>query len=237
MTSNTGKPRMMVFATGEKDGGGSGLLEMGEYSLTNPPGLDVNIVAAISNHENGGVSVHADTLKIPFRFWDGPFNAEGYQALVDEFNPDMISLSGWLKLTVGLDVRKAVNIHPGLIPGRGEHGEFGGLGLYGKNVHIAAIKAFHQGRITQSGVTIHFANEKYDEGPTIWRMPVLIREEDTPESLANRVNQVERAWQSHVINLVANRQVILRGEPKNWEVTAHMSLKNFPGIQATAWFT
>lgn len=234
MTHN--KPGILVFAGGNKIGGGSGFQEMKEYSLTDPPGLSADIVAVVSNHERGGVYKHSQYFnpKVPFRFWPGPFRAEGYQSLVEEFKPDIVQLSGWVKMTFGLDPKKTVNIHPGLLPGKGEHGEFGGQGAYGKNVHIAAIKAFQEKRIIQSGVTIHFVTEGYDEGPIIWKMPVLIRKEDTPKTLANRVNQVERAWQSHVVNLVANGLITLHGGPENWEVVVHRSLINFPGISATA---
>lgn len=75
------KPRILVFASGTKDGGGSGFLETAEMSRVSPPVLDAEIVGVVSNHESGGVWRHAERLDISFTYWNGPFTAEGYQAL------------------------------------------------------------------------------------------------------------------------------------------------------------
>jgi len=231
------KKRILILATGDKKGGGSGAQEMKEYSLTDPPGLDADIVGFVSNHEFGGVSKHAKAFnpEVPFKFWDGPFNKEGYQRLVAEFNPDLVMCSGFLKKVVGIDPRIVLNIHPALTPNDGTHGEFGGQGMYGRFVHEAVIKAFHEGRVTQSGITIHFVVTGYDCGPVVWQKAVHIREDDTPKTLANRVNQVERAWQSDVVNLIINGLVRLIEIDEKLEVVADKSLKGFPGLMATAW--
>ncbi len=83
--------------------------------------------------------------------------------------------------------------------------------MYGHRVHEAVIAAYRQGRITQSAVTMHFVDDvAYDNGPIIFRMPVLIRPEDTPETLARRVNEKERSWQSYILNLVVHGDILLR---------------------------
>ena len=112
--------------------------------------------------------------------------------------------SGWLKFVRGLDPARTVNIHPGPLP------RFGGPGMFGHHVHEAVMAAYHRGEITQSAVTMHFVDDvAFDNGPIFFQMPVLIRPDDDAETLAKRVNEKERAWQSHVLNLVVHRHIYL----------------------------
>jgi phosphoribosylglycinamide formyltransferase 1 len=205
MGSKEGTIRVLVFASGDDQGGGSGFQELVEFSRTDPPVLDAQIIGVISNHQNGGVRKRADALHIPFEYWPGPYRAESYRAFVRKYQADFVMCSGWLKFVRGLDPAKTVNIHPGPLP------RFGGAGMYGHYVHEAVIAAYRQGEVTQSAVTMHFVDEAaYDHGPIIFQMPVLIRPEDDAESLAKRVNEKERAWQSHILNLVIHRHICLK---------------------------
>jgi len=204
MESNSRTIRVLVFASGDEKGGGSGFQESVEFSRTNPPVLNAQIVGAISNHQNGGVRKRADALKIPFEYWSGPFDAKGYRTFVDKFQADFVMCSGWLKFVRGLDPAKTVNIHPGPLP------RFGGPGMYGQYVHEAIMAAYHRGEINQSAVTMHFVDDvAYDNGPIIFQMPVLIRPDDDAVTLAKRVNEKERAWQSYILNLVVHRHIYL----------------------------
>ena len=206
MESDSGAIRVLVFASGDPKGGGSGFQELVEYSRTNPPVLNAQIVGVISNHPDGGVRRRADALHIPFEHWAGPFDAEGYRTLVGKYQADFVMCSGWLKFVRGLDPAKTVNIHPGPLP------QFGGPGMYGHHVHVAVMAAYHRGEVTQSAVTMHFVDEKaYDHGPIIFQMPVLIRPDDDAVTLAKRVNEKERAWQSHILNLVVHGYISLTG--------------------------
>ncbi len=205
MESMGGAKRVLVFASGDSKGGGSGFQELVEFSRTNPPVLDAQIIGVISNHENGGVRRRADALHIPFEYWSGPYEAKGYRAFVEKYQADFVMCSGWLKFIRGLDPAKTVNIHPGPLP------RFGGARMYGHYVHEAVMAAYHRGEMTQSAVTMHFVDETaYDHGPIIFQMPVLIRPEDDAESLAKRVNEKERAWQSHILNLVVHGHICLK---------------------------
>ena len=76
-----------------------------------------------------------------------------------------------------------VEEHPALVP------HFGGKGMYGLNVHNAVISSTEQ----KSGVTIHFVNEKYDDGATIAQFECDLNEHDTPQSLAQKVRVLEKA--------------------------------------------
>lgn len=205
MESRGGAIRVLVFASGDEKGGGSGFQELVEFSRTSPPVLDAQIIGVISNHQHGGVRKRADALHIPFEYWRGPYRAEGYQVFVRRYRADFVMCSGWLKFVRGLDPAKTVNIHPGPLP------RFGGAGMYGHHVHEAVMAAYHRGEITQSAVTMHFVDETaYDHGPIIFQMPVLIRPEDDAESLAKRVNEKERAWQSHILSLVVHGHIHLK---------------------------
>ncbi|HYA86886.1 MAG TPA: formyltransferase family protein [Nitrospirota bacterium] len=204
MEPTGGRFRVLVFASGDAKGGGSGFQELVEFSRTNPPVLDAQIIGVISSHQGGGVCKRADALHIPFEFWPGPFDGEGYRSFVEKYRADFVMCSGWLKFVRGLDPARTVNIHPGPLP------RFGGPGMYGHYVHEAVMAAFHRGEIIQSAVTMHFVDENaYDHGPIIFQMPVLIRPDDDAETLAKRVNEKERAWQSYILNLVVHRQIHL----------------------------
>lgn len=195
------KPRLIVFASGSKDGGGSGFRNL---VLKSREGiLNASIVGVVSNHLRGGVYRHAKDLDIPFCHMPKPYLAEYYKSYVVQLHAEWIALSGWLKLVSGLPVEKTFNIHPGPLP------DFGGPGLYGHFVHEAVLKACHEGKISHSAVTMHFVSEKYDRGPIFFRYPVQIKLNDTPDSLGQRVNQAEHEWQAWATNLVVNGQIRL----------------------------
>jgi len=194
-----------------------------EFSRTDPPILNAEIVGVVSNYPEGGVSMRAKMLKIPHECWKGPFNVEGYNRFVEKFNADFVMLSGWLKLVRGLNPATTINIHNGPLP------EFGGTGMYGHFVHEAVIKAYRKGKIKQSAVTMHFVDERYDQGPIIYQIPVLIRPEDTAQTLAKRVNEKERALQSIVLNKVVHGYYRLEGSTvwvKGYGRSAAFSVKN-----------
>lgn len=195
------RKKVLVFASGGKTGGGSGFLEMVEFSRTCPPVLDADIVGVVSNHERGGVRQKANSLGVHFEYWPGPFDATSYRLYVEHFGADFAMCSGWLKLIRGLPASRTVNIHPGPLPLT--------AGLYGHYVHEAVIAAFKRGEITQSEVTMHFVDEEWDHGPIIFRIPVFIRNDDDAETLAKRVNEKERAWQSYIFNQVVQGNIFL----------------------------
>ena len=82
-----------------------------------------------------------------------------------------------------------INTHPSLLP------KFGGKGMFGMNVHRAVIEAGE----SSSGPTVHFVNEHYDEGNIISQTEVKIEENETPESLAKKVQDVEKVQLINVL--------------------------------------
>ncbi|MDO8650001.1 MAG: formyltransferase family protein [Candidatus Berkelbacteria bacterium] len=208
-------PRVLVFASGSKDGGGSGFRNLVLRSRGENPDLIADIVGVVSNHKDGGVRRHAEELGVPFEYFGGPYQARTYRRIVNDFEAEWVALSGWLKLVRGLNPRTTFNIHPGPLP------EFGGEGMYGHKVHEAVIAAFKRGEITKSAVTMHFVTDRYDEGPTFFRFPVPIYEDDTPGSLQQRVNEFEHQWQPIITSCVVNSQISWNGlDPKSLIVSS-----------------
>ncbi len=205
------RKRLLIFASGGEDekSGGSGFAEMVRKSRLDNPELDANIVGVISNYPFGGVYTKAIELGIDFEYWPGPFIEYGYKVVIRKYRPDFIMLSGWLKKTAGLNPATTINIHPGPLPG------FGGKGLYGHYVHEAVLEAFHNKEIDHSAVSMHFVTEEFDKGPIIVICPVEIKESDTSETLAKRVNDKEHEVQSKVLNWVIQGKIKLINPEKN----------------------
>lgn len=201
--------RILVWSSGDAKGGGSGFEHLVLNSRTGV--LDAKIVGVVSNHEFGGVRKRADRLGIQFYHYPGPWDAEVYEVFnLAAGKPDLHALSGWLKLVKGLDPRKTINIHPGPLP------EFGGAGMYGHHVHEAVVKAFQEGRIDCSAVSMHFVTDEYDKGPVFFSFPVGLMKGDTPDDVGARVNRYEHGWQSYITNLVVHGKIAWDGEdPKS----------------------
>ncbi len=204
-------PHVLVFASGTKNGGGSGFEALVKATRTHPPTLDAWICGVVTNHGDGGVWQRAKALGIRPEYWVGPYTARGYQNFVKYFAADYVMLSGWLKLAAGLDPARTINIHPGPLP------RFGGPKLYGHHVHEAVMAAYRRGEITHSAVTMHFVDEVYDRGPVFFSLPVAIEPDDTPETLAARLNHAEHAWQPRVLNYIVHGQVRLVGQEVVYE--------------------
>ena len=114
---------------------------------------------------------------------DAATGDERVSAWLQSEKPDLICLCGYLRL---IDINpwmegRIINIHPALLP------KFGGRGMFGMKVHEAVI---NQGE-TQSGCTVHFVDEKYDHGSTILQKSCSIDSSETPQSLADKVFELE----------------------------------------------
>ena len=221
------KKKIIIFASGTKEGGGSGFENM--VNTTRSGILNAEILAVISNHQNGGVRERADRLGIPFVYFparklteSGEFiDKDGNKIDPSEFgtalnykkltkNADLVCLSGWLKLVTGLDPQKTINIHPGPLP------RFGGTGMYGHFVHEAVMEAYKNEEVSHSAVSMHFVTEKYDEGPLFFSQSVPIFPDDTAETLAKRVNEVEHKWQPVITEKVLTGEISWDGKnPKS----------------------
>lgn len=116
---------------------------------------------------------------------------------------DLVAMAGFLKLwTIPPAFRgRVLNIHPALLPA------FGGHGMYGHHVHEAVIASGAK----VSGCTVHFADDQYDTGPIVVQRTVPVTFEDTPESLAARVQEAEREAYAEAIQLFAEGRATIEG--------------------------
>lgn len=112
---------------------------------------------------------------------------------VHRVGADLIVLAGFLwKIPANLIEAfpgRIINIHPALLP------RYGGKGMYGAFVHQAVVDAGD----LESGITIHYVNEQYDDGEVILRKTCPVTPEDTPETLAQKVHQLEYEWYPRTI--------------------------------------
>lgn len=212
-------PKLIVFASGTKDGGGSGFANLVQSTRSDPKILNAEIVAVVSNYEKGGVAQKAANLQIPFEHFPGPWTAQRYRDIVKKYEAEWIALSGWLKYVEGLDPIKTFNIHPGILPKL--------AGLYGHYVHEAAIEAYKRGEIEFTAVMMHFVGGGgYDTGPVFYCGIVDINDDDTPKTLAERVRKHEHLIQPRITNLVVSRQIWWDGENPDSLVVPPMEVIN-----------
>ena len=105
-------------------------------------------------------------------------------AILSEYNPDLIVLAGFLwKFPSRLlsQFPHVINVHPALLP------KFGGKGMYGMHVHEAVVAAHEN----ETGITIHWVNEHYDEGAVIYQAKCEVLPSDTASDVAQKIHQLE----------------------------------------------
>jgi len=154
----------------------------------------IKISYVLSNNENARVLERAKRLGINhFSFTKDDLlkNNTVYNFLIKEV--DFIILAGFL-LKIPTKIikhfeHKIINIHPALLP------KYGGKGMYGDKVHESVIK----NKETESGITIHYVNENYDEGAIIFNKKVVIEKGETAMSLANKIHRLEYAYFPKII--------------------------------------
>ncbi len=113
------------------------------------------------------------------------YNTNEVLHVLKDVNPDLIVLAGFLWVFPDKILKefpdKVINIHPALLP------KYGGKGMYGMNVHQAVLDS----KDAETGISIHYVNEKYDEGKTIFQISTPVSPEDTVEEIANKIHELE----------------------------------------------
>jgi len=151
---------------------------------------DVKIEAIICNKPKAGVIDVAQEFQVPYYLITRKdlYETDNVLNLLQRPETDLIVLAGFLWLIPENILQafpgKIINIHPALLPSHG------GDGMYGKKVHESVIHAKDQ----ETGITIHYLNEKYDEGKVILQKNVAVEPDDTAESIAKKVHELEHAW-------------------------------------------
>lgn len=174
---------------------------------------NTEILAVISNNEGARALERARSHGIrslcisPRSYPDRETFNRAFTDRMTELAPDMVVLAGFLvripPQMVHAFSNRIVNIHPSLIP------SFCGVGYYGLKVHE---KALERG-VKVTGATVHFVNEGMDEGPIIAQKPVMVEQDDTPESLQRRVmEEAEWVLLPRVIDDIANGRLEIRGD-------------------------
>jgi phosphoribosylglycinamide formyltransferase 1 len=146
----------------------------------------IKVVLVLSENKNAFVFERARKLEVPaIHFTIDEFNNGDVLKLLNRYRVDFIVLAGFLKLfptsIIEQYPQRIINIHPALLP------KFGGKGMYGTKVHKAVIEAGEK----ESGITIHYVNQNYDEGGIVFQAKCPVLDNDTPETLAQRVHSLE----------------------------------------------
>lgn len=152
------------------------------------------VVAVFSNNSNAKVLERARSLNVDsFVFSREDLSAEIVLDKVRQFKPDLIVLAGFLwkfpQNIIESYPNKIINIHPALLP------KYGGKGMYGMNVHNAIL----ENKELETGITIHYVNEHYDEGEFIAQEKVSIKECLSAEEIAQKVHVLEQEFFPQVI--------------------------------------
>ena len=129
---------------------------------------------------------------------------DALHAALDPYAPDLVCLLGFLSPFElrGRYEGRALNVHPALIPA------FSGKGFYGHHVHEAVLAS----GVKLTGATVHFASDAYDEGPILLQGTVPVEEDDSVDSLAARVQALERDLVPEAIRLIAAGRVRIEGK-------------------------
>lgn len=172
--------KIVVFASGS----GTNAENIIKFFQKSP---NASVVAVFSNKRSAKVLKRAHDLNVKALHFDKDALYNSYDVLhiLEDINPDLIVLAGFMWIFPEDILKKfpgkIVNIHPALLP------KYGGKGMYGMRVHETII----QNKEKESGISIHFVNENYDEGEIIFQAKTDISEEDTPESLAEKIHKLE----------------------------------------------
>ncbi len=154
--------------------------------------LDAKVVVVITNNTNAGVLEKAESYDIPYfiindKKYPGQDIDDKITRLLLEFGCDYIFLSGYMKKIESKLLKaypnKIINTHPAILPSI-----YGGIGMYGRFVHEAVIKNGEK----ESGVTIHFVNEVYDEGEKILVKKLKLEENETVDTLEEKIKNLEK---------------------------------------------
>ena len=182
------KKKIAVFASGA----GSNAEKIIQYFKDHQT---IEVALIVSNKKEAGVLHIAQENHVPFIVIEKEKFFRG-NAYVDELKKaaiNFIVLAGFLwkipSALIDAYPNRIINIHPALLP------NYGGKGMYGHFVHESVIA----NQDKESGITIHYVDEKYDHGNIIFQTKCTITKDDTPETLAQKIHQLEHQYYPAVI--------------------------------------
>ena len=183
--------KIALFASGS----GTNVENITKYFKNNS---DIEITLVLSNKPDAYVLERAKKLGVKSVVFnrDQFYNTNNVLSILKKENIDFIVLAGFLWLIpdnlLQAYPQKIINIHPALLP------KYGGKGMYGNKVHIAVVDNNEK----ESGITIHYVNEKYDEGDIIFQAKCEVLPNDTPDDVASKVHNLEYKHFPEVIEKV-----------------------------------
>ncbi len=172
--------RIVLFASGS----GSNVENIVTYFETRK---DVEVAGVFTNRRDARVLERCERLKVSALYFNryAFYDSEVVLGALKSLQPDLVVLAGFLWKVPGELVAafadRIINIHPALLP------NYGGKGMYGMRVH-QAVKDHGD---TETGITIHYVNEQYDEGAIILQEKTPIAPSDSVERIAEKVHQLE----------------------------------------------
>lgn len=182
------KKRIAIFASGS----GSNAQKIMEHFSKHP---DAEVAIVLCNNPNAYVIQRADNFEIPSHIFDkfDFYQTDNIVKLLKSMEIDLIVLAGFLWL-IPENLLKAfpnqiINIHPALLP------KYGGKGMYGDRVHQAVLN----NKESESGITIHFVNENFDEGEIIHQSRYRIDQNDDIEMIKFKGQQLEHLHYPKVV--------------------------------------
>lgn len=185
--------RIVIFASGS----GSNAENLVHFFQDNN---HIEVVQILTNNPHAKVLDRAKRLNISAL----SFNRKAYSKTDDVLNiiklqqPDLIVLAGFLwkipESFIKAFPNKIINIHPALLP------KFGGKGMYGMHVHEAVVA----NKETETGITIHYVNENYDEGAIIFQVKCDVISSDTAEDVAGKIHELEMEYFPKVVDKLLN---------------------------------
>lgn len=180
--------RIALFASGS----GTNAQKIAEYFQDHP---QIEVALILSNNPQAGVLARAKNLGLPSQVFKRSafYKSQEVLALLQAQEIDWIVLAGFLWLVPPYLIKafpnRIMNIHPALLP------KYGGKGMYGMHVH----EAVYQAQEKETGITIHYVNEKYDDGAIIFQAKCTIAPQDKPENIAQKVRLLEHKYFPKVI--------------------------------------
>ncbi len=156
---------------------------------------NVSVIQVLTNNPRAKIIDRCNSLNVSCLC----FNREAFANTNDVLNilktarPDLIILAGFLwkipEIFISTFPNKIINIHPALLP------KYGGKGMYGKHIHQAVVA----NKETETGITIHYVNENYDEGAIIFQAKCELETDDSVETIADKIHTLEMEYFPKVV--------------------------------------
>jgi phosphoribosylglycinamide formyltransferase-1 len=156
-----------------------------------------SVVSVFTNNASAKVIERAKNHQIPVEiFSKSELLERNVLQKIQEIDPDLIVLAGFLlkfpENIIEKYPNKIINIHPALLP------NYGGKGMYGMHIHRAIVN----NKEKETGISIHYVNENYDEGGIIFQKNVALTAQDTPETVAEKIHELEQKYFPEIIQAV-----------------------------------